>query len=225
MVFLGWCFKKDMSNVEPTTIQCNTPFLKNYVKSFLSMKIKLWRIGVLLILLCAGLIISIIIYEQVTKPIFENFKYGMTMQEVQAIMGRPFIDWDKDGEAEWSYNISERGDQVKLHFYDGKLIKVDWGKGSPKNLEPDIEKETVFWSEIIRLNPKDSKAYRRRGLINGCANKFDDAIADFTEAIRIDSNNPATYHARAAAYRSKGEIEKAVADAAKGEEIKKSSQN
>ena len=208
-----------MSNVSPTTIQSKASFLKNDIKRFLSIEIKPSRIIVLFILLTAGLIISLKIFLEVTKSNYENLVYGMSMQEVQGIMGRPFLDWNDNEQVQWSYPISKRGDQVQLIFHDCKLIGLSGGKGVGENFVPDIEKQNVVWSAIIRHNPNDAKAYLKRGQINYYRHKFDESIADLTEAIRIDPDNPSAYFLRSEDYRIKGEIEKAEADLSKRKDL------
>jgi tetratricopeptide (TPR) repeat protein len=48
---------------------------------------------------------------------------------------------------------------------------------------------------------------------------YEKAIADYTEAIRLDPNNASVYRMRAEAYRAKGESGKAKADLARAEVI------
>ena len=49
----------------------------------------------------------------------------------------------------------------------------------------------------------------------------DAAIADFTEAIRINPNNARAYQSRGMAYEKKGETAKAKADIRKAEQLAK----
>lgn len=42
--------------------------------------------------------------------------------------------------------------------------------------------------------------------------KYEDAISDFSEAIKIDSKNPVYYHNRGCCYRNMGELEKSLKD-------------
>jgi tetratricopeptide (TPR) repeat protein len=46
----------------------------------------------------------------------------------------------------------------------------------------------VDFTEAIRLNPKDAVTYNRRGIAYYMKGDYDRAIADFTEALRIDTN-------------------------------------
>ena len=59
--------------------------------------------------------------------------------------------------------------------------------------------------------PKDAPAYANRGLAYGKKGDYDKAIADYTEAIRLNPNAEA-YSNRGLAYRKKGDYDKAIAD-------------
>ena len=50
----------------------------------------------------------------------------------------------------------------------------------------DCEKAIADYTEAIRLDPKDAKAYYNRGVAYGEKGERDKAIADFTEAIRLN---------------------------------------
>lgn len=49
--------------------------------------------------------------------------------------------------------------------------------------------------------------------------EFDQAIADFNEAIRINPDDAETYYCRSIAYREKGDESKSEADLSKAEEL------
>ena len=68
------------------------------------------------------------------------------------------------------------------------------------------------FKEAIRLDPKDSFAYHRRGFAWQSKGDFDKAIADHDEAIRLDPKNPYAHVARGIAWRLKGNFEQAMAD-------------
>ena len=68
-----------------------------------------------------------------------------------------------------------------------------------------------------RLN--DALAYFNRGLAYGRKGEHDKAIAEYTEAIRIDPNPAVAYFSRGIAYLIIDEKAKAAADIAKAKEL------
>jgi tetratricopeptide (TPR) repeat protein len=59
---------------------------------------------------------------------------------------------------------------------------------------------------------KRAVAYLRRGVVYGSKGDHDRAIADFSEAIRLDPQNAAAYRNRGLGYDNKGDRERAIAD-------------
>ena len=58
-----------------------------------------------------------------------------------------------------------------------------------------------------------------RGVVRYLMNQFDDAIADYNEAIRLRPQHALTYFNRGSAYRKKGQNEQAIADYQKALEL------
>jgi Flp pilus assembly protein TadD len=61
-------------------------------------------------------------------------------------------------------------------------------------------------------SPHDAKAYAERGAAHLNKGDIDQAIADYTEAIRLDPYDAEAYNGRGFAYGSKGEYDRAIAD-------------
>ena len=61
-------------------------------------------------------------------------------------------------------------------------------------------------------NPTSAAAYHQRGLIWKSKGETDKAIADFTDAIRLDPKDASLYVDRGGAFHDKDEIDKAIAD-------------
>jgi tetratricopeptide (TPR) repeat protein/serine/threonine protein kinase len=72
----------------------------------------------------------------------------------------------------------------------------------------------------LKINPNLPLAYNNRGYAYICLKQFDLGIADCTEAITLDPNLALAYLNRAFGYQQVGEIQKAKADRAKGEQLK-----
>jgi len=68
------------------------------------------------------------------------------------------------------------------------------------------------FSAAIRLDPKDSRAYRFRGMIFERRGEYDSAIADHDAAIRLDPEYYEAYFFRGLAYFNKGDADRAIAD-------------
>ncbi len=66
---------------------------------------------------------------------------------------------------------------------------------------------------------KDVKTYIDQGVADLEAGKFDQALGDFNEALKLKPNDPALYDYRGVAYRAKGQDDKAIADFNKAMEL------
>src|SRR5215469_116981 len=75
-------------------------------------------------------------------------------------------------------------------------------------------------TEALKVNPNLPLAYNNRGYAHICLKQFDLGIADCTEAITLDPNMVLAYLNRAFGYQQVGEVQKAKADRAKGEQLK-----
>ena len=56
------------------------------------------------------------------------------------------------------------------------------------------------FSEAIRLDPRNARAYDGRGAAHGFRGEIDKAIADFTQAVRLDPKDVMAYFSRGYAY-------------------------
>jgi tetratricopeptide (TPR) repeat protein len=65
---------------------------------------------------------------------------------------------------------------------------------------------------VIRINPGYAQAYTDRGVIHYLEGRYDQAIADYDQALRLSPGHAPTYYNRASAYRAKGQVPDAIAD-------------
>jgi tetratricopeptide (TPR) repeat protein len=80
------------------------------------------------------------------------------------------------------------------------------------------EKQAVYdraiadFTQAIRLDPDDARAYQERAGAYHQKGDYDQAIADFTQAIWLDPGYVAAYNNRGLAYSHKGDYDRAIAD-------------
>jgi tetratricopeptide (TPR) repeat protein len=67
-------------------------------------------------------------------------------------------------------------------------------------------------SDVVRRNPGDPQAYNMRGSVYGRAARFQEALDDFNQAIKIDSKYAQAYANRALVYREMKRPDLALAD-------------
>ncbi len=81
--------------------------------------------------------------------------------------------------------------------------------------QPDFDEAIVLFDQALQLHlppAKAAEAYYGRGLANTHKSKYDEAIRDFSEALRLDSRKVDAFWGRGHAYQRKDELEKALAD-------------
>ncbi|MGD0025170.1 MAG: tetratricopeptide repeat protein [Xanthobacteraceae bacterium] len=82
---------------------------------------------------------------------------------------------------------------------------------TPKNPD-DLDGAIADFDEVIRLDPKDTRAYTNRGRVRQLKGDLTGAISDWDQAIRLDSENVEAYVLRGIALQTKGYIGAAVRD-------------
>jgi len=76
----------------------------------------------------------------------------------------------------------------------------------------EFDKALDDYSEAIRLDPKQARAYNNRGLAYQAKGDLDQAIADFNQALRLEPALGVSYLNRGRVYAAKNERERAIAD-------------
>jgi tetratricopeptide (TPR) repeat protein len=79
-------------------------------------------------------------------------------------------------------------------------------------IESELDAQIAECSGAISRNPKDAKAYRQRGLLKARMRRYDDALNDFDNALRLSSNDANAFGLRALVWAKKGNRSRAIAD-------------
>jgi tetratricopeptide (TPR) repeat protein len=85
-------------------------------------------------------------------------------------------------------------------------------EGYAAHVRGEHARAIASYTEAIRIEPTNARAYNNRGLVYQAKGDMVRAIADYTEAMRLTPNLPAVYLNRAAAFAAMSEVDKALAD-------------
>jgi tetratricopeptide (TPR) repeat protein len=101
------------------------------------------------------------------------------------------------------------------------LQTVEWCESKEGNVSYDLLIRGC--SEVIRLGKEAPKnlafAFANRGYAYVLKSDYGRAIADYTDAIKLDPNFAAAYDGRAGAYSDQGDVDRAVVDYAEGRRL------
>ena len=93
------------------------------------------------------------------------------------------------------------------------LLNTDHGNTYEAKGDYDSAIKNHIANHIASLvKPHDATTYTNRGVIYSCKGDYDRAIADYNEAIRIDSDCIDAYTKRGNAYKDKKDYDRAIAD-------------
>jgi tetratricopeptide (TPR) repeat protein len=81
-----------------------------------------------------------------------------------------------------------------------------------KSFQSDLDAEIAQLSAVISRDPRDFKAYRRRGLLKARYCRYDDALQDFQHALTLAPDDGHTYGLRALVWTNKGDRNRALSD-------------
>jgi tetratricopeptide (TPR) repeat protein len=97
---------------------------------------------------------------------------------------------------------------------DMRLQYLEWCRSSEADVASDLV--ILSCSELIELGKETPRnlavAFTNRGNGYVFRDDYDRAIADYTEAIRLDPNSVGAYFGRAGAYSDRGDVDRAMAD-------------
>lgn len=74
------------------------------------------------------------------------------------------------------------------------------------------EESLKDYNEVIRLNPKDARAYNNRGNTKSDLGHLKEALSDYDRAIQLNPNSSAAYNNRGVANRRLGYVKEALSD-------------
>ena len=99
-------------------------------------------------------------------------------------------------------------DITEVRFFLGVTYR---GFGTGAMNQRDYGRAIGFFTKAIDTNA-DPLSYNERGVAYSFVDRLDDAIADYSQAIKLDPKLPRVWRNRGSAYLSKGKYEQAVAD-------------
>lgn len=116
----------------------------------------------------------------------------------------------------------------KRHDYDRAIADAnqafegglsDYGKrvgygerGYAYQAKGDSDRAIADYTESIRLDANNERAFAARGYAYQIKGDFDRAIADYDQAIALDPEYALAYYNRALVYKAKGDLDRAIAD-------------
>jgi tetratricopeptide (TPR) repeat protein len=132
---------------------------------------------------------------------------------LEVLKAKPQVLADRDGDEKVLFPLKgsllpvlkEKGGRVLVRDYAGR---EGWADKADFVRVPDAP---VYFTELIRRNPRDTFAWAARG-IAWPGRDVDKAIADFTEALRLNPKQAIVYWCRGGAWGTKGDFDKAIRD-------------
>lgn len=83
----------------------------------------------------------------------------------------------------------------------------------------EVEMALIAFNEAIRLDPTMAQAFDGRAVVHGIKEDLPQAVADATEAVRLDPWEPEYYRTRSFMLERLGQSEEAAADLEKAEQL------
>ncbi len=96
-------------------------------------------------------------------------------------------------------------------------------RGAAYQKSDNLESALKDYTEAIELQPREKNIkyiYNNRAWVRYARGNYDDAIADFSEAIRLDSEFDSAYYGRATVWQKKMDYERALIDAKEAARIR-----
>jgi len=93
------------------------------------------------------------------------------------------------------------------------------GQNEPPSSVAELNRQIVELGHEIALNPNSATAFRRRGLLFGKIQNFDNAVADFDRVLALNPKDAGAYYLRGLAWHRKKDPTRAIADYDKAIEL------
>jgi len=104
-------------------------------------------------------------------------------------------------------------DTAKIETYRFRInVSALINQGNEKSDRGDYDGAIADYTEAIRLDPNNARAYNSRGWTYALKGDYDQAIEDANASLRIRPNDAPTLHTRGYAYAGKGDYDRAIAD-------------
>ena len=99
----------------------------------------------------------------------------------------------------------------------GKLSTADlaitfYNRGNAWHAKGDNDRAIADYTEAIRLDPREARAFNNRAVAWQAKGEYDRAIADCNEAIRLDPQEAYFFNTRGTSWYAKGDTNRAIAD-------------
>jgi tetratricopeptide (TPR) repeat protein len=111
--------------------------------------------------------------------------------------------------------LQDKGELDRAIADYSEAIKID-PLGKNKNKDDGYDFRVTYKSKDVRRqaesHPMTAQAYSNRGTVWYDKRDYDRAIADYSEAIKIDPKDATSYDSRGLAWHSKGNYDRAIAD-------------
>ncbi len=102
---------------------------------------------------------------------------------------------------------------IRSGTYDGNRLIVSIRNRAWSYMARRLYREAIDdYSQVVRLQPEESRAYRDRAVVHWLRRDYDSAIADLNRAIRHDPENYLAFNDRGSAYKAKKLYEEALRD-------------
>ena len=102
---------------------------------------------------------------------------------------------------------------IRSGTYDGNRLIVSIRSRALSYMARRLYTEAIDdYSQVVRLQPEESRAYRDRAVVHWLRRDYDSAIADLNQAIRHDPENYLAFNDRGNAHKAKKLYEEALRD-------------
>jgi len=130
-----------------------------------------------------------------TAEAYQGEKEQRELAEANAVKAQ-----ENATKAERNYETARQAvDQMLTRVADEQLSRIPEMKEIRRRL---LEDAVAFYNELLKLNPRDPRAYFERGRVFDMLQQYDKIKADYERAIQLDPDNAKFHHALARSCRA-----------------------